>query len=169
MQLDAGERDTSLLGTALLEKRKSRKDGNKRYPRAKKNIVSTTDYDTVKALRDRYSVVEDQLCEMIQSIFPYEELDIAQHHQLAPIFFSLEKDLFDAIWEMKVQQNVLGFDDAERMALELLSQIDKNGKLQPSALAKEMADFYQLIMIDEYQDSNNKQDDIFKLISKKLH
>ena len=58
-------------------------------------------------------MVEDQLCEMIQSIFPYEELDIAQHHQLAPIFFSLEKDLFDAIWEMKVQQNVLGFDDAE--------------------------------------------------------
>ena len=148
MQLDAGERDTSLLGTALLEKRKSRKDGNKRYPRAKKNIVSTTDYDTVKALRDRYSVVEDQLCEMIQSIFPYEELDIAQHRQLAPIFFSLEKALFDAIWEMKVQQNVLGFDDAERMALELLSQIDKNGKLQPSALAKEMANFYQLIMID---------------------
>ncbi len=166
MQLDAGERDTSLLGTALLEKRKSRKDGNKRYPRAKKNIVSTTDYDTVKALRDRYSVVEDQLCEMIQSIFPYEELDIAQHRQLAPIFFSLEKDLFDAIWEMKVQQNVLGFDDAERMALELLSQVNEDGKLQPSALAKEMADFYQLIMIDEYQDSNNKQDDIFKLISR---
>ena len=42
----------------------------------------------------------------------------------------------------------------------------KDGRIFPSPLAEELQAYYQLIMIDEYQDSNNKQDDIFKLLSR---
>ncbi|MDE7363485.1 MAG: UvrD-helicase domain-containing protein, partial [Ruminococcus sp.] len=43
---------------------------------------------------------------------------------------------------------------------------DENGRICQSEIAKRIADLYDVIMIDEYQDSNNKQDLIFKLISK---
>ncbi|MFQ9093211.1 MAG: UvrD-helicase domain-containing protein [Ruminococcus sp.] len=99
-------------------------------------------------------------------MYPYEAGDLVQHAQLMPLLLELEEQLTAEIWQQKVQQNALAFDDAERMALELLAELSPEGTIQPSALAKELQAYYQLIMIDEYQDSNNKQDDIFKLLSR---
>ncbi|MFR4392866.1 MAG: UvrD-helicase domain-containing protein [Ruminococcus callidus] len=83
-----------------------------------------------------------------------------------PLLLELEEQISAEIWKEKVRQNALSFDDAERMALELLAVPQKDGRIFPSPLAEELQAYYQLIMIDEYQDSNNKQDDIFKLLSR---
>ena len=48
----------------------------------------------------------------------------------------------------------------------MLSDTDENGRIIQSPLAKELSEKYEIIMIDEYQDSNDKQDLIFKLLSK---
>lgn len=47
----------------------------------------------------------------------------------------------------------------------LLKQM-KTERIIQSETAVRTAEYYDIIMIDEYQDSNNKQDLIFKLISK---
>lgn len=60
----------------------------------------------------------------------------------------------------------MGFDDAERLALELLADINNSGIIEKTPLARELSEYYKLIMIDEFQDSNNRQDMIFKLLSK---
>lgn len=70
------------------------------------------------------------------------------------------------VWERKCVKNAISFDDGERLALEILADTDGNGNIVQSEVARKTAEFYDIIMIDEYQDSNNKQDMIFKLISK---
>lgn len=58
--------------------------------------------------------------------------------------------------------SVYSFDDISSFACELL--IDENG--EPTQLARDIADKYDEIYIDEYQDTNSVQDKIFKAISK---
>lgn len=79
------------------------------------------------------------------------------------------KKYYSLIWEKKCEKNALSFDDGERLVLELLADKDESGNIVQSEAAKRIADYYDIIMIDEYQDSNNKQDMIFKLISKDYH
>lgn len=70
------------------------------------------------------------------------------------------------VWEKKCSKNSISFDDGERLALELLVDYDKNGNIVQSEIARQIAEYYDIIMVDEYQDSNNKEDLIFKLLSK---
>ncbi len=160
----SNETDINKMAEPLLVKKESR--NNKKFPRSKKNITSQSDYEQVKLLRGKYDELEKECISLLQTIFPYEHEDIEQHQKIVPLLFALESDLSDEIWQMKLQQNVLGFDDGERLALELLAFQTADHKILPSPLAKEMSEFYQLIMIDEYQDINNKQDNIFKLLSR---
>ncbi|MBQ8960742.1 MAG: helicase-exonuclease AddAB subunit AddA [Ruminococcus sp.] len=71
----------------------------------------------------------------------------------------------ELIWERKCRKNALSFDDGERLVLELLSRQEGDQILQ-SETAQRIAQSCDMIMIDEYQDSNNKQDLIFKLMSR---
>lgn len=148
----------------VLEKKANR--GRKLFPRKKKSIADPVAYERVKQLRAQYSSLEDMAVTLLETVFPYESADMEQHLQLVPLLFAMEAELAERIWQEKVRQNALSFDDGERLALDLLSVQNGDGCIHPSPLAKELQDYYQLIMIDEYQDSNNKQDDIFKLLSR---
>ena len=139
----------------------------KRYPTVRKKEVSSISlFDQVKELRKQYDERFKELLSDIRTTLPYFESDMQAHLQLLPLLAELEQDLSDALWRLKVERNGLSFDDGEQLTLQLLSQVDADGTVHPSALAKEMAAYYELIMIDEYQDSNNKQDYIFKLLSR---
>jgi len=72
----------------------------------------------------------------------------------------------EIVWQHKTEKNAISFDDGERLVLELLADVSEDGYIIQSEAAKAAADYYSIIMIDEYQDSNNKQDLIFKLLSK---
>lgn len=139
----------------------------KSYPRIrKKEIKDELLFKLVKEIRDRYNDKLKNICKDILSILPYAESDVLKHKQVIPFLIELEQDFLDILWSMKVEQNALSFDDGERMALSMLGNINDNGMVEQTSLAKEMSSYYDLIMIDEYQDSNNKQDYIFKLLSK---
>lgn len=62
----------------------------------------------------------------------------------------------------KIENNILSFSDLERMAFSLL--IDSN--YNKTKYADRMSNKYKEILIDEYQDTNEIQDIIFKCISK---
>ena len=138
----------------------------KRFSSSKKGLLNEEALARAKSLREMYKGMIEDVALQIETICPYTAEDLAQTAQLMPLLLELEEQISAEIWKEKVRQNALSFDDAERMALELLAVPQKDGRIFPSPLAEELQAYYQLIMIDEYQDSNNKQDDIFKLLSR---
>ncbi|MGN1102193.1 MAG: 3'-5' exonuclease, partial [Huintestinicola sp.] len=79
---------------------------------------------------------------------------------LAQIITELNKE----IARLKTEKNGLGFSDAEQLAVKLLSVRTEKG-IEPSQLAKELSEYYKVIMIDEFQDANDTQNLIFRLLS----
>lgn len=82
----------------------------------------------------------------------------------AGLLRSLEAVLtaFDERYQMKKRaKGLLDYEDLERFALSLY--LDANGA--PTAAAAEVAKRYRYIFIDEYQDTNDVQDAIFRAIS----
>lgn len=53
----------------------------------------------------------------------------------------------------------------EHFALEILLTKDDNGELKPRETALELQDYFEEIMIDEYQDSNEVQELLLRSIS----
>ncbi len=74
---------------------------------------------------------------------------------------------FDAIlWGKKVERSVVGFADAMKLALQLLAERQADGTLIKTPLAESLSQQYDIIMIDEFQDADNQQDLIFRMLSK---
>ena len=69
------------------------------------------------------------------------------------------KQLFD---ERKRSEQLIDFSDMEHFALDIL--VDRESG-EPTAVALEYRDFFNEVLIDEYQDSNNVQELILKSIS----
>ncbi len=67
-----------------------------------------------------------------------------------------------AYQQEKLRRNAIDFSDQEHYAIEILT--DKDGA--PSELAKQVSARYHEIMVDEYQDTNEVQNCIFRAISK---
>ena len=129
--------------------------------------VGKTPHD--KALREIYKkkrdIIKKTAAKVISSIAAVES-DYRECGEVTLVLAEMLKKYQEILWEKKCEKNALSFDDGERIALELLSKEDDSGNIIQSEIAERIADFYDIIMIDEYQDSNNKQDMIFKLISK---
>lgn len=86
--------------------------------------------------------------------------------EVTPMIVRMMRRYYELLWEKKCEKNSISFDDGERLTLELLAERDENGLLMQSDIARSTAELYDIILIDEYQDSNNKQDCIFKLLSR---
>ena len=65
---------------------------------------------------------------------------------------------------LKSEKNALGFSDAEHFAIKLLCT-EKDGKIEQSPIAKELSEYYKVVMIDEFQDVNDTQNLIFRMLS----
>ena len=74
---------------------------------------------------------------------------------------NIVKDYENEFLRLKSEKGLIDFTDFEHMALKLLR--DDNGN--PTEIAKITGEKYDEIYIDEYQDCNNIQEEIFKMIS----
>lgn len=122
-----------------------------------------------KALREVYKKKRDLIKKTVAKVIGSTEAIESDHTEcgeVTRVLAQVLKKYQELIWERKCSKNALSFDDGERLALELLAKHDENGNIVQSETAVRIAEYYDIIMIDEYQDSNNKQDIIFKLISK---
>lgn len=115
-----------------------------------------------KRCREQYKKLVTEALESIKSV----ESDFTESAEVTSVLAEVIHKYHEIIWEKKCMKNALGFDDGERLALGLLADIDGEGRIVQSETALRTSEFYDIIMIDEYQDSNNKQDLIFKLLSK---
>ena len=137
------------------------------FPRVTKTCTDPEKRELAKALRDDGKKIMKDLQTEAVSLLCHRQEDLDAHCRLIPVLHGFLQQLDDRLWEMKCDKNAIGFTDAEQLALSLLGTCQADGTIQQTALAKELSDFYQIIMIDEFQDTNNKQDLIFKLISHK--
>lgn len=121
------------------------------------------------ALREIFKERRERIKDIIKSITPCfvsAPRDFEESGKVAELLAEAVKRFRALVWEKKCAKNAISFDDGERLALELLADYDSEGRIIQSETAERIAEYYDIILVDEYQDSNNKQDLIFKLLSK---
>lgn len=117
-----------------------------------KNLRKTMK-DTLGKLRDSYFYQsEEEMLSDIQKILP----DVEALAELAQAFTEVYQT-------KKAEKNLLDFSDIEHFALKIL--IDEQTK-EVTAAARELREYYEEIMIDEYQDSNYVQETILRAVSR---
>ncbi len=122
-----------------------------------------------KAARALFSERRKTFKRILQTAAPAfgsAEADYLECGEITELLAEAVRKFRQLMWEQKCEKNSISFDDGERLALELLTEYDENGNICQSEVARRTADYYDIIMIDEYQDSSNKEDLIFKLLSK---
>lgn len=69
--------------------------------------------------------------------------------------------------EKKREKNILDFNDLEHLCLKILIDRDENNNIVPSKVAEHFMEFFDEVLVDEYQDSNNVQETIIDLVSRR--
>ena len=116
--------------------------------------------DRLKGFRETWKKLSDQLVQSV--LFLTEEQireDISRMKPAVCALCDAVQAFSDAYDAEKRRRNVVDFSDLEHFAVQLLQ--DEHG--QPTALAREM--HFSEIMVDEYQDTNDVQDAIFRAVS----
>ena len=98
---------------------------------------------------------------------PKEEVksDMGKLYPILKQLVNLTMSFSDKLTEIKAEKGVVDFSDFMHFAVKLLT-CEEDGKRTKSALAKELSDYYEYIIIDEFQDVNDIQDEIFRLLSR---
>ena len=115
-----------------------------------------------KRRREQYKGIVRTVIDSISSV----ESDYRESAEVTAVLTGVVRKYEELIWERKCEKNSISFDDGERLALEMLAEVGEGGQIVQSETAKRISEYYDIIMIDEYQDSNNKEDLIFKLLSR---
>ena len=109
--------------------------------------------DEIKALKGKYfSLSMEELLEQLERMRP-----------IAEELVRLSLLYLEAMEQKKAERHILGFSDVEHAALRIL--VDENTKELRKA-AEEFKKQFDEIMIDEYQDSNQVQEEILCAISR---
>lgn len=108
------------------------------YVSIKSKILNATSEETIKITKDLYPLMKELSTLVIEF-----------------------KEGFD---KKKRERGIIDFNDQEHFALEILKDKESHG---PSNVALEMRGKFEEILVDEYQDSNNVQEEIINLICRK--
>lgn len=121
--------------------------------------------DGILKIRDKYKKVLDKIW---KGIFTEKDIraDYKKHAEILTDIFEVEQAFAEELKTLKTAKNALGLSDAEPLAIKHLAEKDADGRIVRTALARELSEYYSVIMIDEFQDANNNQDLIFKMLSK---
>ncbi len=99
-----------------------------------KELKSYLNYSTIEEIKESFNIIKDYL----------------------KVFLNIFKQYYLLIDEYKFNHDLYEFSDIAKMAIKLLKD---NQDIQ-----LELKNYYQEIMIDEYQDTNNMQEEFVKLI-----
>lgn len=155
------------------------KNGSEWDERVERKIFSFATFDSPRKLDDEQKLIKDRIKDIrdgykdkfdkiFSGIFSFEEIndDYKKHSEILGALFTLIECFDSELRRLKNERNALGFSDAEQLAVRLLAEKDNDGKIVKTQLARELSEYYEMIMIDEFQDANNAQDLIFKMLSR---
>ena len=121
-------------------------------------------------LQSRAKAIRSQAADLVRSwaaelYGPSAEVleDLAQTADTLRALFALTREFSARFAAEKRRLHALDFSDLEHLALKLLLEPDG---VTPTAAARQISERYQEIMVDEYQDTNQVQDAIFRAVSK---
>lgn len=118
--------------------------------------------------------VRENLKEMIKEKLPLKQFcctseeftqDLSYLVEKIALLFEVTKTFDAQLFAEKTQRKIVDFTDLEQLALSLLVE-EKDGAYQPTAIASVLSHSFEEILIDEFQDTNQVQDLIFRAISK---
>lgn len=122
--------------------------------------------EMVKAIRDEVKKTIADLKKFLFQISVEDTLkDMAACQEAVEELVSLTLSFKKMLDQSKRDKNVIDFSDMEHFALQILLKKDEDGKIVPGNTALELQDYFEEIMIDEYQDSNEVQELLLKWIS----
>ncbi len=127
--------------------------------------------EMVKAIRDEVKKNIADLKKFLFQISVENTLrDMAACQESVEELVSLTLDFKKMLDQSKRDRNVIDFSDMEHFALQILLKQGAEDRMEssrmvPSNTALELQDYFEEIMIDEYQDSNEVQELLLKCIS----
>ena len=136
-----------------------------RMPNAPKDYADSPVKAAAKESRDRVKDTVKKMQEAICADTAENAEDTAYLSPLLNKLFDLTLRFSAEYTRLKREKNAADFSDIEHMALSLLVE-RKGGQICRSPLARELSDRYAEILVDEYQDTNEAQDLLFRMLSR---
>ncbi len=136
-----------------------------KYANFPSKCEQTEEYFNFKKFREKLKkkIIEKTNC------FKLTETEYLQSNkkikEILSCLFNAEEIYKEKLLAELKASNMLYFDEISRKCFELLISDVVNGKIIPSETAKQLSLKYEEILIDEYQDTNDIQDMIFRAIS----
>ena len=113
--------------------------------------------DAVKKMKELY----------VPSKMEYIFADLMNCREPVLMLLELTEEFAARYQTAKHEKNLVDFNDLEHFALQILTKKDEETGLHvPSAVADELAAYYEEILVDEYQDSNEVQEALICAISR---
>ncbi|MBQ5321703.1 MAG: helicase-exonuclease AddAB subunit AddA [Oscillospiraceae bacterium] len=138
-------REALYLGFARLLPIKSSENIKERFKSLRDNIKTG-----IKKLQDIFSYSAEEYREDMERIYPAGKL-----------FFDMVREFQNTYGEMKKEKELLDFSDIEHLTIKLL--YSEEGVV--SDFAKALAEEFDEIMVDEFQDTNETQYAVFRALS----
>ena len=137
----------------------------KRLPNKKDDSVNPDKRKEVKNKRDTIkdgikSIAKNYFSQSLDSYLK----DINDSYKQVEVIIKLAKEFSERYKNKKKTNNILDFNDLEHFALKLLIKRENQGIVYTN-VANELSEYYEEVIIDEYQDSNNLQEVILKSVS----
>lgn len=120
----------------------------------------------VKVLRGRGKDLRDNLRKKWVAALACADSDFQRHGAILRAMAKLTAAFSAQLAELKQARNAVGFGDAMRLTLSLLAERLPDGSIRKTELAEQLSQQYAYIMIDEFQDADNQQDLIFRMLSR---
>lgn len=121
--------------------------------------------EEMKLLRDQYKNRFKELTNDYFSASPQEQIDLMLN--AAPLVEEMARvtQLFtDAYRQRKDERNLLDFNDLEHLTLKILAQFKKQDWV-PTEASMHYRDKFKEVMVDEYQDINQLQENILRWLA----
>ena len=138
----------------------------KRLSAKKDETVSPEKKERVKKIRDQVKKLVKDLQEAYFYVPPEVwRKDMEETAPMMKMLGELVKRFAVMLREKKAERNMIDFNDMEQFALAILTE-ESEGRLVPSAVAREYQEQFEEVMIDEYQDSNLVQEAILTSVAR---
>lgn len=116
--------------------------------------------------KETHEIIERLIETKLPSDMETVSREMEQCQKPMSAFVSLVLRFMEIVKSKKKEKNLVDFSDLEQYALEILTDgYDEEGNAIPSKTALEKKAFFSEIYVDEYQDTNEIQEEIIRLIS----
>ena len=133
---------------------------------ALRNFGDAALQERLKAVREQYKKTVGELQECFSEGSESIGKDLERLAPAAGALAALVKDFSVRYLAAKTKKRILEYDDVSQYAYALLWRRAPDGSMVRTAEAERIADRYDEVIVDEYQDTNRLQDDIFHAITR---